>query len=105
MLGSGLLLLGKILMTDTLPIYQISDEHLTREEAFDRRIREEAGDTLSALSIDTVQVNIGLKCNLACRHCQNPKPFPVCRTVALQHRSLSRFSRSLRDNPTEEILR
>lgn len=28
-----------------------------------------AGDALRGLTIDTVQVNIGLVCNLACRHC------------------------------------
>ncbi len=37
--------------------------------AFDRRAREGAGEPLSPLSIETVQVNIGLRCNLACHHC------------------------------------
>ncbi|RJP33577.1 MAG: radical SAM/Cys-rich domain protein [Phycisphaerales bacterium] len=37
--------------------------------AFERRVAEATGEALSALSIDTIQVNVGLKCNLACRHC------------------------------------
>jgi len=37
--------------------------------AFDARVRAATGDRLRALGIDTVQVNIGLRCNLACRHC------------------------------------
>ncbi|MBK8915366.1 MAG: arsenosugar biosynthesis radical SAM protein ArsS [Phycisphaerales bacterium] len=37
--------------------------------AFERRIVEATGEPLHALSIDTIQVNIGLTCNLACRHC------------------------------------
>lgn len=36
---------------------------------FNNRVRHETGDDLRGLSIDTVQVNIGLRCNLACRHC------------------------------------
>lgn len=38
-------------------------------DAFDRRVVEETGAPLDALGIDTLQVNIGLTCNLACRHC------------------------------------
>ncbi|GIK17218.1 MAG: radical SAM/Cys-rich domain protein [Planctomycetota bacterium] len=37
--------------------------------AFERRIVEATGEPLHALSIDTIQVNVGLTCNLACRHC------------------------------------
>ena len=37
--------------------------------AFDRRILEATAAPLHAESIDTIQVNIGLTCNLACRHC------------------------------------
>ena len=37
--------------------------------AFDLRARGETGMPLSPLSIETVQVNIGLRCNLACHHC------------------------------------
>ncbi|MBI4603476.1 MAG: arsenosugar biosynthesis radical SAM protein ArsS [Planctomycetes bacterium] len=36
---------------------------------FDRRVAEADGGPLHGLSIDTVQANIGLRCNLACRHC------------------------------------
>jgi radical SAM/Cys-rich protein len=42
---------------------------ISGRNAFDERIRRDSGDRLAALSIDTVQVNIGLRCNLACRHC------------------------------------
>jgi radical SAM/Cys-rich protein len=36
---------------------------------FDRRIAESEGNPLHGLTINTVQVNIGLRCNLACHHC------------------------------------
>jgi MoaA/NifB/PqqE/SkfB family radical SAM enzyme len=36
---------------------------------FERRASGPAGGALAGLTIDTVQVNIGLRCNLACRHC------------------------------------
>lgn len=37
--------------------------------SFDRRVAETTGQPLRAASIDTIQVNVGLTCNLACRHC------------------------------------
>jgi radical SAM/Cys-rich protein len=37
--------------------------------AFNRRVAQSIGGPLRALSIRTVQINIGLNCNLACRHC------------------------------------
>jgi radical SAM/Cys-rich protein len=58
------------MMTIALPIHQIAPERTGLEEEFGRRVQEESGqEGLLALSIDTVQVNIGLRCNLACRHC------------------------------------
>lgn len=36
---------------------------------FDQRAIEAEGRALHGLTIDTVQVNIGLRCNLACHHC------------------------------------
>jgi radical SAM/Cys-rich protein len=36
---------------------------------FDRRLKAAGLARLGGLSIETVQVNIGLRCNLACRHC------------------------------------
>lgn len=36
---------------------------------FDERIVSATGTTLRAVSIDTFQVNVGLKCNLECLHC------------------------------------
>lgn len=38
-------------------------------DAFGRCIRESTGHDLRGALIHTVQVNIGLRCNLACRHC------------------------------------
>jgi radical SAM/Cys-rich protein len=37
--------------------------------SFDERCEATTGTSLQALTIDTIQVNIGLRCNLACRHC------------------------------------
>src|SRR5688572_14189548 len=37
--------------------------------AFDRCVTRSIGEPLAGLSIETVQVNIGLRCNLACHHC------------------------------------
>ncbi|MFQ5804980.1 MAG: arsenosugar biosynthesis radical SAM (seleno)protein ArsS [Phycisphaerae bacterium] len=39
------------------------------QNAFDRDVEEAADGGLRGRSIQTVQVNIGLKCNLACQHC------------------------------------
>src|SRR5258705_9720726 len=36
---------------------------------FDRRVTEAHGRPLDTASISTVQINIGLVCNLACHHC------------------------------------
>lgn len=40
-----------------------------RENEFDRFMRDARCDPLRGTSIETVQVNIGLRCNLACHHC------------------------------------
>lgn len=37
--------------------------------AFDDAVRDATGSDLHAASLDTIQVNIGLTCNLACHHC------------------------------------
>lgn len=37
--------------------------------AFDEKIVSATGESLRAVSIDTFQVNVGLKCNLECIHC------------------------------------
>jgi radical SAM/Cys-rich protein len=58
------------MMTIALPIHRIAPERPGIEEEFDSRVQEESGyKELSSLSIDMVQVNIGLRCNLACHHC------------------------------------
>lgn len=39
------------------------------DNSFDSRVHEASGGALHGATIETVQVNIGLTCNLACRHC------------------------------------
>jgi len=39
------------------------------DSAFDECVRSASGRPLEGMSIETVQVNIGLVCNLACHHC------------------------------------
>jgi radical SAM/Cys-rich protein len=51
-------------MTHSQPLLRAREER-----DFDRQVEDAEGGPLSALSIDTVQVNIGLRCNLACQHC------------------------------------
>jgi radical SAM/Cys-rich protein len=51
-------------MTETLTPLRIRGA-----SAFDQRVIEAEGKPLNGLSIDAVQVNIGLRCNLACHHC------------------------------------
>jgi radical SAM/Cys-rich protein len=42
---------------------------ILRQNAFDARVTAAEGRMLRGRAVDTVQVNIGLKCNLACHHC------------------------------------
>ncbi len=51
-------------MTETLTPLRIRGA-----SAFDQRVIQAEGTPLNGLSIGTVQVNIGLRCNLACHHC------------------------------------
>ncbi|MCC6795052.1 MAG: arsenosugar biosynthesis radical SAM protein ArsS [Candidatus Hydrogenedentes bacterium] len=41
----------------------------TESVSFDSFVRRATGQPLTGRSIQTVQVNVGLKCNLACKHC------------------------------------
>ncbi len=55
-------------MTVSLPVH----ERVTTSDPFnefDERVREERQPDLTGLTLETVQVNIGLRCNLACHHC------------------------------------
>ena len=36
---------------------------------FDQTIREATGAALHSVDLETIQVNVGLRCNLACKHC------------------------------------
>jgi radical SAM/Cys-rich protein len=47
----------------------VSIQDARRTNRFDDSAARAAGSPLTGLSIETVQVNIGLRCNLACRHC------------------------------------
>jgi radical SAM/Cys-rich protein len=42
---------------------------VAERDEFAREVERSTGDPLRAVGIQSVQVNIGLKCNLACRHC------------------------------------
>ncbi len=42
---------------------------ITERNEFDARVDAHALEPLRATSLDTLQVNIGLTCDLACRHC------------------------------------
>ncbi len=42
---------------------------IERTGAFDEAVREATGQPLRGASLTTFQVNVGLTCNLACRHC------------------------------------
>ncbi|MEX0777773.1 MAG: arsenosugar biosynthesis radical SAM (seleno)protein ArsS [Phycisphaeraceae bacterium] len=55
-------------MTLALPIWTPVEAELPSSD-FDQRVRDELNADLDGLTLDTVQVNIGLRCNLACRHC------------------------------------
>lgn len=42
---------------------------MPRPSTFDEQVKAATGDAMHGLTLDTIQVNIGLTCNLACRHC------------------------------------
>jgi len=55
-------------MTVSLPVH----EPVTTTDPFnefDERVGQEQQPDLTGLTLETVQVNIGLRCNLACHHC------------------------------------
>lgn len=55
-------------MTMTSPVQnEIQTERAFND--FDQRVREADGADLVGLTLDTLQVNMGLRCNLACHHC------------------------------------
>lgn len=39
------------------------------QNAFDEAVQGVTGQRLAGISIETIQANIGLRCNLACQHC------------------------------------
>ena len=56
-------------MTSTTTVQLTIDSGDQPVNDFDRSVQAATGRPLTGLSIDTVQVNIGLCCNLACHHC------------------------------------
>jgi radical SAM/Cys-rich protein len=56
-------------MTRTISVpLTVDGDHMPTND-FDRAALTATGRDLTGLSLDTVQVNIGLRCNLACHHC------------------------------------
>lgn len=55
-------------ITPTIPL-SVEGDSVQSADRFSTRVRRETGGVLRGESVDTVQVNIGLRCNLACRHC------------------------------------
>lgn len=55
-------------MSVALPVWN-SVHQEQPENAFDQLVRQHEGHDLDGVTLDTVQVNIGLRCNLACHHC------------------------------------
>jgi radical SAM/Cys-rich protein len=56
---------------------------------FDKRVAEVTGDGLRTVSLDIIQVNVGLKCDLTCVHC---------------HVSSSPLRKEMMDWPTMELI-
>jgi radical SAM/Cys-rich protein len=79
-------------------------EGATREadRAFDARLERESLPPLRRRAVTTLQVNIGLRCNLACHHCHvesGPK-----RTEQLDRRGCERVLELLERNPSVHTL-
>jgi radical SAM/Cys-rich protein len=99
--GNGFLLL----VTDPETRGQQSTTSSTRaldQHAFDERLGTVGAAPLERVVVTTLQVNIGLRCNLACHHCHvesGPK-----RTEALDRRGCDRILELLGRNPGIETL-
>ena len=53
-----------------LPVRPDSSSRATSDNRFARRVADaEGGEALRAATVDTLQVNVGKRCNQACRHC------------------------------------
>ena len=55
---------------------------------FDSKIRQATGDDLRCADLSTIQVNIGLKCNLQCVHCHvasSPKRKEMMSWETMEH--------------------
>ncbi len=79
-----------------------SDTALPDREAFDAHLVEEGIPLLRRGRVTTLQLNIGLRCNLACHHCHvesGPK-----RSERLDRRGVERILELLEGNPGVETL-
>ena len=56
-------------MTTAAPIRLTVQGRAGRDDDFAGQAREALGAPLTGLTLETIQVNIGLRCNLACHHC------------------------------------
>jgi radical SAM/Cys-rich protein len=69
---------------------------------FDQTLRETTSDTLRRAALDTLQVNVGRRCDLACHHCHveaGPK-----RTETMDARTAERVLALLERNPQVTVL-
>lgn len=76
-------------------------QEVVRSASFSRTVREATGEGLRGSTLDTVQVNIGLKCNLACRHCHvesSPK-----REEAMSWETMQAVLRAARDSGSHTL--
>ncbi|MEM8738130.1 MAG: arsenosugar biosynthesis radical SAM (seleno)protein ArsS [Planctomycetota bacterium] len=75
---------------------------VVEEQAFARRFET---DLRSAPAITTLQINIGLRCNLACNHCHvESSPARISETDNMSADTADRVMRWLSDNPTIETV-
>ena len=87
---------------DRLPTTPRSREYLLDRDAFDAHLSKEGLPPLRRGRVATLQLNIGLRCNLACHHCHvesGPK-----RTERLDRRGIERVLDLLEKNPHVETL-
>ncbi|MFW6039173.1 MAG: radical SAM protein, partial [bacterium] len=56
-------------MTVFSPAELTIEGHRPEAHEFDQAARDHLGHALHARGLHTIQINIGLTCNLACRHC------------------------------------
>ena len=73
-----------------------------RADSFSKRVAASAGTKqVRALALETLQVNLGYKCNMSCGHCHiNAGPH---RTEAMTAADIDRVLHILDDNPIKNL--